>query len=145
MEPIRFKLALYHAFFLGVSILLVALSTRLILAALINGSTPRAQAVGSLILGGVILVTDCIVFGLSSLFRRVVAAGLVCGEISIALGIIGLLCSHSPFGYLMSTTKSVVWMVAGIALFALFRVIKAVAFSKMKFEYMTTKDESPTR
>lgn len=143
-EQTRFDLAWQHAGMLGLAIILVLFGAWHLRADLITGSTPTGQALGPLILGGLVLVADCIVFGLRSFARRAVAAGLVLGGISIGGGILGFTLGVTPLGSPMSRVEALVWLLAGLALLAVSAVLKAIFFASTKFEDMTTKGEAPT-
>ena len=144
-EQTKFDLAWQHAAMLGVSVLLVLFGAWHLRADLIAGTPPTGKALGPLILGGVVLVADCFVFGFRSFARRVVAAGLVLGAISIGGGILGLTLGVTPLASPMSRGEALVWLLAGLALLAVAGVLKAIFFASAKFEDMTTKGEAPTR
>ncbi len=129
---------------LGLAIILVMFGTWHLRADLTSGATPTGQALGPLILGGLVLVVDCIVFGWRSFARRAVAAGLVLGGISIGGGILGLTLAVTPLGSPMSRVEALVWFLAGLALLAVAGISKTIFFASTKFEDMTTKGEAPT-
>ena len=145
MEQTRYKLAWQHAAMFGVSILLVLFGAWHIRADLTAGSALSTQALGPLILGGVVLVVDSIVFGLRSFMRHGVAAGLVLGGISVGGGILGLTLGVTPLASPTSRVESLVWLLAGLGMLLVFGVAKAIFFSSTKFEDMTTKGEAPTK